>query len=51
MYGLKYVGITWWQFLSKKLNGIGFEQKDTDQCVFKKENVFTIFCVDYYIIL
>ena len=36
---------------SKGLLGLGFEQTDTDQCVFRKENVIILIHVDDYIIL
>ena len=37
--------------ISKGLLDLGFEQTDTDQCVFKKENVIILIYVDDCIIL
>ena len=51
VYRLKDVGLIWWEMTSKGLLGLGFEQTDTDQCVFRKENVIILIHVDDYIIL
>ena len=37
--------------ISKGLLNLGFEKTETDQCVFKKENVIILFNIDDYIIL
>ena len=51
LYGLKDAGLTWWEMISKGLLDLGFEQTDTDQCVFKKENVIILIYIDDCIIL
>ena len=50
LYGLKDAGLTWWEMISKGLLDLGFEQTETDQCVFKKENVIILIYVDDCII-
>ena len=50
LYGLKDAGLTWWEMISKGLLDLGFEQTETDQCVFKKENVIMFIYVDDCII-
>ena len=50
LYGLKDAGLTWWEMISKGLLDLGFEQTETYQCVFKKENVIILIYVDDCII-
>ena len=51
LYGLKDAGLTWWEIISKGFLDLGFEQTDTEPCVFKKENVIILIYVDDCIIL
>ena len=51
LYVLRDAGLTWWEMILKGLLDLGFEQTDTDQCVFKKKNVIILIYVDDCIIL
>ena len=51
LYGLRDAGRTWWEHLSEGLTEMGFHSTETDQCVFVKDDVIILICVDDCVIL
>ena len=47
---MKDAGLTWWEMISKGLLDPGFGLIETDQYVFKKENISMVICVDECIV-